>query len=706
MKGPALRKPWPVHAQIADHVQSGRTVLIEPGVRVRATFAVIHHPTLFEQPPAEHLGVVADHVILVMHHPFRDGEGRCGYRLDEIIDNIEATFGKKPLLAPVGPLVREQLPPRGYAGAALLAEDWHNLIDLADWPERKPGVHAPIHIGRHSRPHPPKWPDRLEDALGAYPERAGVKVSMLGGGEFLARLYQRVPAHWQLRPFGSQPVPEYLNELDFFVYFHSKKWIEAFGRSILEAMAVGLVCILPDHFRPLFGPAAIYAKPQEVGDLIDELTADPARYQLQSRRARTYIESHFGLDQFPARLERLQPGWRTPAKIQLERGPPPEKVAKTVMFMTSNGVGLGHLTRQMAIAEAMDDDFAPVFFTLSQGMRLVQEAGFEAEYRPFHRASGSDIARWNAALAEDLINSISFYDPQVFVFDGSLPYQGVITALAEFPRLKSIWVRRGLWAEHHANGLERAASFDGMIEPLDLARAFDHGPTRSTDDGAYLVPPIVRLTRMPKLGRAAARKALGLRADGMAVAIALGSGANFDMSPVRDAVLRELLARRNIQPVEILSPIAPAQAAYIPGVLQVRQYPLLPFMAAFDAMVCACGYNAFHEAMLERMPTIFVPNEADEMDLQLTRARYGEVAGASLTLRRADLNSVSRLFDKLLDNDYREHMAGRAGTLWKGNGAKDAARYISDYAYLRKTLPSLRGAIAGAEDDHDTAKLG
>ncbi|WP_100962177.1 hypothetical protein [Bosea sp. FBZP-16] len=56
-------------------------------------------------------------------------------------------------------------------------------------------------------------------------------------------------------------------------------------------------------------------------------------------------------------------------------------------------------------------------------------------------------------------------------------------------------------------------------------------------------------------------------------------------------------------------------------------FPAFRYSSAFDICVSAAGYNAFHENLLGAIPTIFVPNEAEEMDLQLVRAKYAEVWG-------------------------------------------------------------------------------
>ena len=84
------------------------------------------------------------------------------------------------------------------------------------------------------------------------------------------------PPNWQVWPFNAIPPERFLSTVDFFVYFHHSQWVEAFGRSIVEAMASGAVAILPRQFETLFGEGAIYAEPSEVRDLSTPTPRRPA----------------------------------------------------------------------------------------------------------------------------------------------------------------------------------------------------------------------------------------------------------------------------------------------------------------------------------------------------------------------------------------------------------------------------------------------
>ena len=67
-----------------------------------------------------------------------------------------------------------------------------------------------------------------------------------------------------------------------------------------------------------------------------------------------------------------------------------------VLFTTSNGTGLGHLTRSMAIARRLPEKVEPLFLTLSAAAPVVEGMGFPVEYVASYGnpGSGNDY-RWS-----------------------------------------------------------------------------------------------------------------------------------------------------------------------------------------------------------------------------------------------------------------------------------------------------------------------
>ncbi len=180
-----------------------------------------------------------------------------------------------------------------------------NLLDVDEWvAERAPLVGRRPVIGRHSRSSPAKWPESSRDLLAAYPDDDSVEVRVLGGADAVADVLGRVPERWIVEEFGARDPRDFVAGLDFFVYFHRSDLVEAYGRTIMEAMASGAVAILPEHFRSSFGDAALYTTPGGVRPLVARLAADPDAYRAQVDAGRGLVRRVHG---YEAHRERLLP---------------------------------------------------------------------------------------------------------------------------------------------------------------------------------------------------------------------------------------------------------------------------------------------------------------------------------------------------------------------------------------------------------------
>jgi hypothetical protein len=310
--------------------------------------------------------------------------------------------------------------------------------------------------------------------------------------------------------------------------------------------------------------------------------------------------------------------------------------------------------------------------------------GYPALFTPHHKALGIDAAEWNLHLEEELALAFRCNRPLAVAYDATAIFGGFVEALARHRDLFSIWMRRPMWREVHRKFLELSDRFSVVIEPGELADEFDRGPTKEARDKVLVVPPVLQLGPDERLDREAARQFLGVP-DGMtAVALQLGSGNNFDMRGVRSAVLKALLDRPDTLVLDIRSPIradfGPDEAVG-PRHRIVELFPSFRYSRAFDAAVVAPGYNTFHENILGAVPTLFVPNEADEMDLQLNRARWAEQGGLGLVMRRDhDVAKAGSLVERLLDPGERNIISKRCSAIAWTNGADAIARYIDEHA--------------------------
>jgi glycosyltransferase involved in cell wall biosynthesis len=198
-------------------------------------------------------------------------------------------------------------------GVDLADEYWFGSLDPDRW--RRDGrreADGVIRIGRHSRDHPLKWQTIAEDLRSTYPDAADVEIHVLGGTEAPARVLGRLPGNWTGLPFGAMEAVDFLHTLDVAVYFTAEEYVEAFGRSPMEAMAAGLPCVMPPRFRPLFGDGGVYCEPDEVEPVVRALMEDPDRYREQSERSLATVREHFSHEALLRRVAAL--GVRVPAR--------------------------------------------------------------------------------------------------------------------------------------------------------------------------------------------------------------------------------------------------------------------------------------------------------------------------------------------------------------------------------------------------------
>lgn len=211
---------------------------------------------------------------------------------------------------PIGPVVRDALKlhhTEEIERIDIAEEFWYESIDVAEWRRERPRNRdkGPFRIGRHSRDTTMKWPDTAELVRACYPDEDDYEIRILGGVDAARKTLGDLPGNWVDYPFGSVSAREFLTEIDVMVYFISSQGAEAFGRAPLEAMAVGLPCVMDHRFEELFGPAAVYCSPAEVKGVLERLRTDPDYYAEQAERAIKYVDANFSHQAQLARVARL-----------------------------------------------------------------------------------------------------------------------------------------------------------------------------------------------------------------------------------------------------------------------------------------------------------------------------------------------------------------------------------------------------------------
>lgn len=389
-----------------------------------------------------------------------------------------------------------------------------------------------------------------------------------------------------------------------------------------------------------------------------------------------------------------------------------------VVLVTSNGVGMGHLTRQLTLALSAPEQLDPVLLSLSGALPTVRTAvaagrlpelhGVRTEYCPSRKSGwlpkGGPARRlrdvhpaygWEPYFAHRLRALVAETGARLVLFDGVVPYAGLREARRALPGTAFVWMRRGMWrAGVGVEWLEHADLFDLVIEPGDFAAAGDVGLTAARRD-AVQIAPISIADAIATHDRAEARRALGLDPDRPALLLTPGTGALEDVgSPVRVAL--EVLRER--APHWQVAVTSPALATHGVGaddegvVLLTDTYPLARSLAAFDGAVSAAGYNSVHELLGARIPTVLVPGQSLGTDDQPGRAATLEADGACLTAPPGDPGAMRVAMGRLLDPDTAEGLRAACRELPDTTGGVDAARLLVDLAARSGPPRSLVGA--------------
>ena len=654
--------PWPIHQDIRRLVTKGDLIHLDPEKTISSELLIFTAPSSFKHKPRRLLDINAKSRVISVPYGSAVSGGREIYDWTTVYQHAVEALGEDVIWAPMDPLVRallEHMTPK----PSLSSEDWYGCIDPDEWLlERKGFCSSRPVIGASGPPIEEAWPNDASDILSLYPDDPQLQVKILNGGPILKKSIGSYPRNWEIHGPKDLNEHDFLSSIDFFVYGHERSCFSPINSSLLRAMASGAVAILPPAYEPIFGEAAIYAEPHMVKAMVWNLYANRRHYLDVSERGRNKIVQEFSgqtlIDRIANQIGRPDhnsmnvSSRRKPVKdVEVARG------RRRVMFITINGVGMGHLTRMLAIAKRCPQPIEPVFVTMSQALKVLREQGYLVEFIPSRQYLDCDINHWNSFLKDELNEMISFYDPSVIVFDGNVPYQGLIDAIKMNPTPWFIWSRRGMWRTDNADIVNREEHFDAVLEPGDLAAADDHGITTRFRDRTHHVRPIRLLDGQEMLSREDARSALGLDTERPAVLIQLGAGNNFDYRSIHDTAIAHIQKRYDAE-IAVGEWLISDQPIDLPKtVVRMPGYPFARYFKAFDLAISAVGYNSFHELLFAGIPSILIPNEAMGQDNQLSRALYADRLGLAVCVRTNEIYRLTATIDKLFESDERDRIS-------------------------------------------------
>ncbi|MFO1210136.1 MAG: glycosyltransferase [Amaricoccus sp.] len=353
-------------------------------------------------------------------------------------------------------------------------------------------------------------------------------------------------------------------------------------------------------------------------------------------------------------LARLGEAGDPPAR----RRPAARPAPADIVFLPTNGVGLGHAQRCTLIAGALGPRRAHLAFAAYPScMSLIKSRGFDV--MPLIGRSPIHAQSHEHDLANYLRLRALTAGARTLVFDGGYVFESVYrTVMAG--EVAGVWIRRGLWQDSQDNSvaLDREKAFARVIVPSE---AFDElNRPYSRGEHVHPVGPIVQEVYLPAaVGRL--REGLaeryGRSFDRLAISL-LGGGVAADRGAQVQALCGLFERRTDTLHLVVAWPGATLEPGWFGwrNSRVVRTHYAAVLAAVADVAVTAAGYNSFHEMLYNRVPAIFVPQTGPFMDDQSARARAACDRGLATMAAPHELMKLERLMVQYLDD-------GEAGAL-------------------------------------------
>jgi hypothetical protein len=375
--------------------------------------------------------------------------------------------------------------------------------------------------------------------------------------------------------------------------------------------------------------------------------------------------------------------------LKRDPGAPPSVISSRnikdqVVFVPTNGVGLGHAQRCSLVASEIDKTVvSPVFAAFPSCAKMLKSYGFDV--MPLISRS-----RLHAQEHEnDLVNYTRLRaltaQARALVFDGGYVFDSIYRSILD-NGLSGIWIRRGLWqgAQDNSIALDREKVFDRVIVPME---AFDElNESYSRGSHVHAVGPIVRQSMLSEESRVQLRAELAQRYErefSRLVVTMLGGGVAADRKAQTQAICGMIERRPDTLHLVVVWPTATIESSLFTwdNSRVVTTHHASALVAAADLYISAAGYNSFHEVIYNAVPTIFMPQMSVFMDDQRARALAAVDRGLASVVEPHEMLALDLEISRFLDGGKSEEIRSKLADVslpQPGNSA--AASLIEEMA--------------------------
>ncbi|RWZ83212.1 glycosyltransferase family 2 protein [Glutamicibacter sp. HZAU] len=287
--------------QIQSLINDGQITQVTTDQDIVIKNLIFHDPSIMQFPTTQESNLDVGKIIMA---PFElASEANCDlirYSYSDCSNNAQKYFSAEVLWTfPKG--LTQGFVEVEESGMKSLHNEWPLVLDLNRWSE-KARINNSQHrstpiIGRSCHNNALQWPEKdVIEQL--WPTGESSEVWTLGDARgALGNLKQKYYADsWVSFREGEIDPNDYMNAIDFFVYFPSEDSSELICREAFEAAATGRVVILPEKFRNAHADTALYSDVTGVAQLVDYYWRNKEAYLEQTSKARKGLTHMFGLN--------------------------------------------------------------------------------------------------------------------------------------------------------------------------------------------------------------------------------------------------------------------------------------------------------------------------------------------------------------------------------------------------------------------------
>ncbi|MEP6754194.1 MAG: glycosyltransferase [Chthonomonadales bacterium] len=359
---------------------------------------------------------------------------------------------------------------------------------------------------------------------------------------------------------------------------------------------------------------------------------------------------------------------------------PPELRNLRILFYAVNGLGLGHVTRLLAIARKIRlaaPEAEIIFLTSSEAEDVIFREGFAAFKVPSKNMRIDGRIRtvtYSRLLHTVSVNTISAFHPHILIVD-TFP-SGSLQELLPVLRwdCRKVFIHREQRPDSASSDAMTAAlqHYDLVVFPHEEDAIDHHVPDHVKQVWSG---PITIRERPDAISRPEAREYLGLPLDKQVVYLTFGGGGDAELLVSIETAIRGILVVPDIHIALATGPLFRGKLSAGARISPVDHYPMSEMLSAFDCAISAAGYNTTMELMHFGVPTALVPFER-QVDDQAKRARELADVGAAIVIDPLSESGCADAVSKLMNVELANRLSNNAKQVVPEGGSNRAAGAI------------------------------